>query len=384
MKTILATIALGLAAFSSGAFAATPSDPELEELGLAYALAVNQRDTAALDTLVSAQHLAENIVEIAGDSPEEKKVLLATFKKEIPTINSRMLVELDRQNTSAIYLRIHEFDGMRGPLVRYNVGGGYNYVLLIPVSVGRTDSQARIGDLYFATSGELMSETVGIATQLASSPSETFLGKLFGVDEINRDFVSQIQQVAKLRQENRLREAYDVLDQTEGGIRNHRLVLMNTIQIASQLDEALYRKELRRLAEHHNTDPRVAFTLLDHYFYENQLDKAMSIIDLMAESYGDDGVFNLLRANVEFARGRIDAARGYARKSVQLEPNNEDAHWTLLTTLVQSEMYAESVTELKALESGFGYAFARENFDGEPLYAEFIKSDEFAQWIDAP
>lgn len=311
MKTILATIALGLAAFSGGAIAATPSDPELVELGEAYALAVNQRDTNALDTLISAQHLAENIVEIAGDSAEEKQILLATFRKEIPSINRRMLVELDRQNTSAIYLRIHEFNGMRGPLVRYNVGGGYNYVLLIPVAVGRTDSVARISDLYFATSGELMSETVGIATQLASSPSETFLGKLFGAEQINREFVGQIQQVAKLRQENRLREAYDVLDQTEGGIRNHRLILMNTIQIASQLDEALYRAELRRLAEHHNDDPRVAFTLLDHYFYENNLDKAMSIINLMERSYGEDGVFNLLRANVEFARGRIDAARDY-------------------------------------------------------------------------
>ncbi len=384
MKTFVATLFFGFAVASSGVSAAEFSNAELVELGQSFAQAINELDADALDALISTRHLAQKCAEIAGDSAAEKQELLRAFKETIPNINERLLVELERQGSTAVFLRVHEFDGMRGPLVRYSVGDGYNYALLLPVRPARSGSGARIGDLYYATSGELLSETIGISTKLASSPSETFLGKLFGVNGVNRDLVSRFQKIGRLRQQNKLREAYEVLDQVPGSTRNHRLIVMNTLQISSQLDEDLYRKELQRLAKYHKDDPRAAFTLLDHYFYENDLDSAMSIIDLMEQSYGSDAVLFMFRANVELARNRIDDALGFAQTAMQLEPDNEDAHWTVLTMLVQSEMFGESVNVLQLLESEFGYVFAREDFQAEPMYNEFVKSKEFAQWIEVP
>jgi tetratricopeptide (TPR) repeat protein len=264
------------------------------------------------------------------------------------------------------------------------VGDGYNYVLLLPVRPARAARGAQIGDLFYATTGELLSESLGIATKLVSSPSETFLGKLFGTKVANDELVKAFKQVGELRQQNRLREAYDVLDQVQGDARNHRLILANTIQIAAQLDDNLYRAELKRLATYHKDDPRVAFTLLDHYFLENDLDSAMAVIDLMEQTYGQDAVFYIFRANVDAARGRFDSAAGYAEKAVQLEPGNEDAYWTMLTLLVQSGKFAESIEIVQLLESEFGYLFMREDFEAEPLYADFARSEEFARWIEAP
>ena len=384
VKSMFATLILGLAVACSAVSAEEISDAELVNLGQSYAQAINNLDADALDVLISARHLAQDIAEIAGDSPAEKQQLLRAFTDTIPTINRRFLAELERQGASAIFMRVHEFNGMRGPLVRYSVGDGYNYALLIPVRPARSSDEARIGDLYFATAGERLSETIGIAAKLASSPSGTFLGKLFGTNEIDRDFVAHFQEIAQLRQQNKLQEAFDVFDRMKPSTRNNRLVLMNTIQIASQLDEKLYRQELGRLARHHKDDPRAAFTLLDYYFFENDFDAAMSIIDLMEQSYGTDAVINMFRANVELSRSRMDKARGFAETAVQLEPGNEAAQWTLLTMLVQSEMFKESVVVLKVLQNEFGYTFARENFYGEPLYAEFVKSDEFDRWIEAP
>ena len=384
MKSIVATLVLVFGVASSGVSADDFSEAELVDLGQSYVQAINQRDAETLDTLISGPHLSQNIAEIAGDSLAEKQRLLREFKTVVPTLNRRILTELERQSGRAVYLRVHEFDGMRGPLVRYSVGDGYNYVLLVPVRPARTEQETRIGDLYYSTSGEMLSESIGIAARLMSSPSETFLGKLFGANQVDRELALRFQEVGRLRQQNKLREAFDLLDQIQGSTRNHRLILMNTIQIASQLDEDLYREELRRLADHHKDDPRAAFTLLDHYFYENDLDSAMSIIDLMEQSYGADAVLNIFRANVESARSRIDLALGFANTAVRLEPGNEDAQWTLLTMLVQSEMFVESVTVLQLLESEFGYVFAREDFEAEPLYTDFVNSEEFAQWIEAP
>ena len=384
VRLIVATLIFGFAAVSSGVSAAEFSDAELVDLGHSYVQAVNQLDAEAIDALISTRHMAQNIANIVGDSTAQKQELAQSFQSAIPTINRRILAELERQNGKAVFLRVHEFDGMRGPLIRKSLGDGYNYVLLLPVRTARTERGARIGDMYYATSGELLSASIGIAAKLMTSPSETFLGKLFGANEVDRELASRFQEVGRLREQNKLREAFDLLDQLQGNTRNHRLIVMNTIQLASQLDDDLYREELRRLAKHHKDDPRAAFTLLDHYFYENDLDSAMSIIDLMEQSYGEDAVLNIMRANVESARNRNDTALGFANTAVRLEPGNEDAQWTLLTLLVESEMFVESVQVLQLLESEFGYIFARENFEAEALYTDFVKSEEFAKWIKAP
>lgn len=384
MKLIVATLVFGFAAVSGGVSAAEFSDAELTNLGQSYAQAINQLDAEAVDALISTRHLARNIANIVGDTTDEKQELAKTFESAISTINRRILAEVERQNGNAIFLRVHEFDGMRGPLIRKSLGDGYNYVLLLPVRPARTEREARVGDMYYATSGELLSESIGIAAKLMTSPSETFLGKLFGANEVDRELALRFQEVGRLREQNKLREAYDLLDQLQGNTRNHRLIVMNTIQIASQLDDDLYREELRRLAKFHRDDPRAAFTLLDHYYYENDFDSAMSIIDLMEQSYGEDAVLNIMRANVESARGRSEIALGYANTAVRLEPGNEDAQWTLLTLLVESGMFVESVQVLQLLESDFGYAFAREDFEAEPMYTDFAKSAEFAKWIKAP
>ena len=384
MKPLFVTLVLTLSVTGVEASADEFSNRELVDLGQSYTRAINELDVAALNRLVAPEHLAYKIAEIAGDTADETRELAQAFKGAIPRLNQRMLNELERQTASAVYLRIHEYDGMRGPLVRYELNEGYNYVLLLPVRGVHSGDEARIGDLYVATAGELLSETIGIAAKLVNSPSETFLGKLFGDKEINRELVSRFRKVASLRQQNRLREAYDVLNGMEESVRNHRLVLMNAIQLASQVDQDLYRNELRRLARHFSDDPRAAFTLLDHYFFEGDIDSAMSIIDVMEKTYGSDGVLFVLRANLEYSRNRFDTALDFAQTAVQLEPDNEDAQWALLSVLIQLGQFAEGVEILKLLESEFSYAFGRDDFNAEPTYSEFVKSVEFNQWIDAP
>ena len=384
MKSLVLTLICTFIATSSPVFAQDFSDADLAELGQAYVEAMNARDAAALDSLMSVRHMAEEIADFVADDASEKQELFDTFLEALPSINGRMISEMERQNAVGVFLRVHEFDGMRGPLARFNVGDGYNYVLLLPVRASRTGDELKIGDLFYATNGERLSQSIGVAAKLASAPSESFLGKLFGVNEVNREFALAFQEAGQLRQQNRLQEAFDVLDGLEGDIRDHRLILMNTIQIASQIDESMYRNELRRLATHHKDDPRVAFTLLDHYFYENDMNSAMSIVDLMEATYGNDAVLNIFRANIELARNNIEPALGYTNTAVELEPFNEDARWTLVTMLVSSEMYAETVQALQMIGSDFGYTFAAENFEAEPLYAGFVKSAEFAEWMGTP
>ena len=63
MKALLAILSLGIAAISSNVAIAAPTDAELDALGQAFAQAINERNGNALDSLISAPHLAQKIVD---------------------------------------------------------------------------------------------------------------------------------------------------------------------------------------------------------------------------------------------------------------------------------------------------------------------------------
>lgn len=378
MKSILSLGVLLLVGLSTTGHGADLSDDDLAGLGREFALAINQRQADALDALISNGHLADRVAELAVDQPKDKAGFVRGFQQGIATLSQRMVDEMQRQNGVAVFLRVHDFNGMHGPLVRYDMEGGYNYVLLVPVQVA---GAARIGDLYFATSGQLFSETTAVAAKLLLAPNDSFLGKLFGGIEVDADLLADFQEIGRMHQEGDYAGGYQKLLELPEGIRNQFVINNYAVQFAARISEDLYRRELRRLARYHKDDPSAAFMLIDHYFYEEDYDSAMAVIDVMEKAYGADAVMFLFRANVELARGDLPKARQFARKATQLEPDHEDSQWTLLTALMQSDDYEAGIAVLDVLERDFGYSFAAENFESAPLYGGFIQSKAFSDWI---
>ena len=381
MKSLFAhcVVALAVIAIPLNAIAKTAAtDATLEQLGQSYVEAINKYDADSIIKMMSGVDFAESIAEVAGENDLEKQQYRTGFKNAVPNVIQRLVGELQRQEARAVYLRIHTLNDLRGPLVRYRVGDGYNYVLLVPVSDA---DGVKIGDMYVSSTGERLSQTMGTAARLASSPSESFLGQLFGSHEVNEEFVTQIQTVSRLRQQGQVQDAYAILDNLPSPLRNHRLILLQSVQLAAQFDEALYRTELRRLAKHHGDDPRVGFMLLDHYFYENDTEAALQTVDIMEQFYGSDGVFFIFRASLELIRNRPEVAAAHGRSAVELEPNNEDAHWALVTALIEAKQYQEGVEALSVLERNFDYAFVLEDFAGDSALGEFAASKAFTDWI---
>jgi predicted Zn-dependent protease len=153
------------------------------------------------------------------------------------------------------------------------------------------------------------------------------------------------------------------------------------VQLASLLSEDLYREELARLARYHKDDPTAAFTLIDYYFFENNSAAAMEAIVGMERAFGADGVMAMMKANLAAQSGDLPKARGFAERSVELEPENETSRWTLLTILLNSKEYADSIDVLEGLESDFDYEFDDTSFVGNETFAGFIESPEYEDWI---
>jgi tetratricopeptide (TPR) repeat protein len=290
-----------------------------------------------------------------------------------------MLAMIEQGQGHAVYLRVHSFDGMRGSLVRYDFAEqGTNYLLLLADS--RPGSGARVVDVFLATNGQRISESMGAVTQLLFNPSESLLGKLFGLSTFDRNLSQTLIQIGQLQRQGRSAEVYAKLVNLPDPIRNHRVMMNLSVQIASLVSEDAYRAELARLARYYRDDPTAAFALIDYYFYKGDTDSAMEAVLGVERAFGPDAAIAILKASVALEAGKLDAARKFAEESVALEPQNESSRWTLVGVLMPAQKYADGIRVLEGLERDFGYTFDDASFADNEVFTGFVKSREYAAW----
>lgn len=356
------------------------NDTQLSALGTSYAAAINSRDAATLDALFDLQALASKVAATVTSDRQERAEFVRGFMGGAKNMSRQIIEQIHAASGQARFLGMRSFDGLHGPLVRYDLGDqGYNYVLLIcePASNG----EARIVDMFIATNGVRMSVTTGAVSQLMLKPQTSILEMLFGPTAMDKKVAATFVELGRLQRQRDYAGAYAKLAELPDAVRNHRVVMNLAVQLASLINEDLYRAELARLAEHFGNDPTAAFALVDHYFYTGNTGAAMASLENMERTFGSDAAINSLKASVMLAARKPDAAIPFATTAVKLEPDNETAHWTLVTVLMSAEQYKQGISALETLEKQFGYAFEPSNFDGVEAYAGFIKSAEFVAWM---
>lgn len=354
------------------------SDDQLESVGRKFADAINRADAEALGKLFSWESMAEKTAATVTDSEREKEGFKRGFLSAAKNIPQDLIQQIHSQQGAAKYLRIREVEGIRGPLLRYDLEEGHNYVVLSVVDI--PGSGLHVDDMYIATNGEKFSQTMGAISQLMVSPSKDLLDKLFNKSAVDKTVVDSFSRIGDARRQGNFPEAYKILSQLPPAMRSERLISTITVQIAGMINEETYRRELARLARNHSDDPTLAFTLIDHYFYVEDFEGAMNAIDNMEKTFGEDAAIEIMRANIEVSRDDMPAASRYASNAISLEPDHEWAYWTLLSIQVMGSENAGAVETIKALDNNFGYALDPESMKTDEFYAEFAQSPEFEKW----
>ena len=357
-------------------------DEALAELGQQWAAAINLRDPDALGEVFDVEALATRAAATVFDSAMERNNFVAGFVQGSSQLWPTLLAQIEAAQGQARFLRVHSYKGMRGPLVRYDLGEqGYNYVLLI--AADRGNAGARAVDMFIATNGQRFSDTLGAISTLVVSPSNSLVGRLFGLTTLDRDLAATFRALGEAQRVGKYDKAYSRVLELPDEIRNHRVMLNLSVQLASLLSEDLYRDELARLARHHKDDPTAAFMLIDYFFYEGDHAAAMESILGLERAFGSDAAIAMLKANLALEAGETTAARKYAEHGVELEPENEAAQWTLVTVYMIAEQYGDGVRVLETLEHDFGYEFDATSFTGNEVYAGFIRSEEYGASLGA-
>ena len=355
-------------------------DEQLAEIGMRWATAINDRDAPALDGLVAFEQLAARSAASATDNESERASFVRGFMGATRArFAENQIAAIENGRGHARYLRVQSFAGMRGALVRYDFESqGTNYLLLLGENVA--GAGPRIVDIFVASNGERLSETAGAVALLLVAPSESLLGRVFGLKEIDEGLAATFREIGNLQRQGKVADVYAKLAQLPEPIRNHRVIINMSVQISGLLGEDVYREELARLARYHKNDPTAAFALIDYYFYKGDTQSAMDAILGMESAFGLDAAIAMLKANVVLAAGDFAQARQFAEQAVELEPENEASRWTLLAVLMPAEQYAAGIEVLEGLERDFGYELDAATFADNDVFDGFVKSREYAAW----
>lgn len=369
---------VGVALLLVSGMAQAADEKALSKRGQLVAKIFSEYDHNALDKIFNYRGLANRTSDTIADLGKQRKGFVkGVYEKSKTDFARRTMRSLRLVKASAKYIRNIDFDKQRLPLVRLNLGeSGFNYLCIV------LDKDNKVVDWYSLADGYYLSQTIGSYGRLMTQPSEDLIGKFLGKKSVNKQVLKDFRAVIQNMQARKFNDAYKKLYALPKEALRSKVIISLAIQIASSIDESLYRKELARMAKFHSKDPSVAFILLDHYYYTKDYDALIKSINGLEKKLGVDGLTLLLKANAMLSAAKNKKSIAYAEKAVSIEPDMEDPYWTLVTNYLKEEKYKKVVINLEKLRKRFGYRYSHAEFVKEKLYAGFVKSAEYKNWME--
>jgi len=370
-----------LVCFAGVCKAEQTSDASIVSFGTELAAALNKSDLPGLEKLIDLQALASRIARKMAISERETSGFVAGFtrKGSVNALFANTLESLHRAHGKVELMRVVQRGDERRPLLRFDLGdNGFDYVEYILES---TASGYRVVDWYQLSTGELTSVTIAVASKLLFDPNPGLLKSLLGVTAVNDDLVARFKSIGQLEREHKFVEAIGVIEKMPPELANSRVLMVKAVTLASESgDDSRYRRALSRLAERHGNDPTLALMLLDHYFYEGNMEKALQSIAAMEARLGRDGVTELLKANIHLSKHQYDETISHAQQAILLEPNRPNAYFVLALGYISKEQYPMAIETYSTLGSKLGYRFTRAGFESDPKMKKFVQSAAFKSW----
>ncbi|HEX6265436.1 MAG TPA: hypothetical protein VFZ81_00905 [Burkholderiales bacterium] len=378
----LRAAALALAALvlpAAGALAQAPAtQKDAAALGRSLAAAFNERSVDAFIKVVDADSFSRIVLTDLGLGAADQEAL----RKRLPLSvrkNAEMSMRAIAQNEgTARYLRTGVEGGKPYAVVRLDMGDqGVDYIKYY------ASSPRAVDDWYIFTAASLFSSAVrfNLATIFKS---ESVLFRLFGVPSVSprdaRAFIEVRESLAK----NDYAGAFKALEKFPRDYRKSRQWAIMRVTYGAHAGEENYRRALRHLAAAYGGDADLQLTLIDHYFYEKQFDRALDAVAALERAVGgEDASTNGLRGNLLTALERSGEAEAACRRGIALEPDFKPSYWCLISLATGRNDGKLAVGALMAYEKAFDVHFDPAELAQQEGYEDISKTREFVAWARA-
>lgn len=238
-----------------------------------------------------------------------------------------------------------------------------------------------IGDrLFVAINSEEMADTMRALAQPAMQ-NRNLVGRLTGQQKAAAAaFDTTIALLTSIKS-GQYQEAIRLYDQLPEASRANKSVMLGMITAQSQLDEAKYLAAIDRYREAFPNDPSLGLVLLDAALLRQDWDLLeLSRQKLNAWTGGDPYVDLLIGTIYSQEPNKVQQALDLTK---DIDPSTlglPTAHYNKLTIALSGKDFATAVQQMKVLREEYDVEFEEESMRSEPLFAEFLESQEFRDW----
>ena len=366
MKKILIAVGLMLA---------TTARADTTATGEAIAAALNKRDVEGMMRQLDTESIVRLVTKDLGLSQGDREQVRRGLPNGLRSNVNLSMQAIETGKGSAKYLRNGTRDGKQFALVRYDLGEqGIDYVEYYMTSTSKVE------DWYVHSVATLYSASArfDLATMLKT---DSMLFAVFGSKMATKADIKPFTDLRMHLSAQDFGKAYKTLEQFPDGYKKSRQWALMRVTYGGRMDENTHRNALRELAKNFGGDPELQFMLVDHYFFEQQFDRAITAIGALEKAIGgEDAATMNLRGNVLIAARRYDQASQACKRGMQLEPDHKAAYWCLVAVGLGQNNGKIAVEGLKAYEKAFEVVFNLDQLAAQAEYKQIATTPEFAAW----
>jgi hypothetical protein len=369
VTVLLAGLVLSLGAWAQGQVAAT---------GKALAAALNERDLEAVLGAMDVDAVSQIVLKGLGLSDADRDTLRKGFGKALRNNVEIGMRTIEGSKGTAKYLRSGVRDSKPYALLRYDLGDqGTDYVEYYLTPSGKVE------DWYVHSMATLYSTSarLGLATVFKT---DSMLFSIFGTRMASGADVKPFTELRTRLQAQDFAGAYRALETFPEGFRKTRQWAVMRVTYGGRIDDATHRAALRYLAANFGSEPDLQFMLIDHYFFEENFDRALASVGALERSVGgEDAASANLRGSILIGAKRFNDAASACRRGMALEPDHKPAYWCLVSVGIATRNGRVAVEGLKAYEKAFELEFDLDKLAALDDYKEIARTPEFAAWRKA-
>ena len=200
----------------------------------------------------------------------------------------------------------------------------------------------KIEDIYIYTTGEYLSDTIK-QLYLINLP-KTYVD---GIEEKGNRWnnILFFYSYQKLITQEKFKEAYDLLSNLEGDIKEQKVIYIMKIQVASAISEVYYMEAIDELLKQFPNDPSTQLMAVDYYVMLKDYNATMAALDAL-ETATSDTFVEYMRGNLSWEFNDYEAAEKAYKATMQEYPDFEAARLNLLYMYDEAKMFEACIAML--------------------------------------
>jgi hypothetical protein len=240
------------------------------------------------------------------------------------------------------------------------------------------DGKVRARDIYITVTGTCLSDSLRpLILEALANQSRGFVERLTGEQSLYAQHMAEISRMLAL-QESNPQEALQLYRELPPQIQTMRIMLIFRLKCAQAVSSVESCAAVAALQQHCGQDGSVDAILLDYYVNQKHWADARICIDNLNKMVGGDSHLDSVRISLMIREGKLAVARAESDRLLEEYPNLTAAYNAALEVAAAQGDF-DRIVELFTFLEMLGVELSDPTT--LPIYAEFIKSPQYAQWM---